>query len=68
MKEKLYRNPFPKWDEGTFEKCLLLLQMLWEVFITFEGKKKRSGMEKCKSMQISKSRWYASVEINWWVY
>jgi len=56
MKEKLYRNPFPKWDEGTFEKCLLLLQMLWEVFITFEGKKKRSGMEKCKSMQISKSR------------
>lgn len=39
MKGKLLRNPFSKWDEGTFEKCLLLLQMLWEVFITFEKKK-----------------------------
>lgn len=56
MSGKLFRNLFSKWDEGIFDNCLLLLQMLWEILITYEGEKKRFGMEKFKYMQISKSR------------
>lgn len=52
MKDKLLRNPFSKWDEDTFEKCLLLLQMLWAAFITFEGKKgpAQKNLNLCKTV------------------
>lgn len=63
---KTFEKSLSKWDKGTFEKHVIATNVVGGFYNIRE--KKRSGMEKFKSMQISESRWYASVEINWWVY